>query len=200
MGTVIGITGGSGCGKSLVSSFLAEQGALVIDADKIAREVVEPGQPALAELKEAFGSGILLPDGTLNRKRLGDIVFSNSEKLHILNCITHKYIKKEIENRAEHAGQALTVIDAPLLFETGLDRLCGATIAVLSAWEMRVRRIMERDALTREQAEKRIAAQPEDAFYRARADYVLSNLGAPEQVRLESLALLNKILRGANGV
>ncbi len=200
MGTVIGITGGSGCGKSLVSSFFAEQGTLVIDADKIAREVVEPGQPALAELTEAFGSGILLSDGTLNRKRLGDIVFSNSGKLHILNCITHKYIKKEIENRVECAGQALTVIDAPLLFETGLDRLCDVTIAVLSAWETRVRRIMERDALTKEQAEKRIAAQPEDAFYSARADYVLSNLGDTEQVRLESLALLNKILRGANGV
>lgn len=183
MSTVIGLTGGTGCGKSAAAEYLQKKGAVIIDADRIAREITEPGQPALLRLAAAF-PGILQTDGSLNRKKLGTLVFSDSEALERLNGITHAYIINEIEKRLAASSRPLTVIDAPLLLECGLERLCDCCIAVLADRSLRLQRIIERDHLTEEEAFNRIASQPEDSFYRSRCRFILENnssLSALEQ-------------------
>lgn len=183
MSTVIGLTGGTGCGKSAAAEYLQKKGAVIIDADRIAREITEPGQPALLRLTAAF-PGILQTDGSLNRKKLGTLVFSDPEALERLNGITHAYIINEIEKRLAASSQPLTVIDAPLLLECGLERLCDCCIAVLANRSLRLQRIIERDHLTEEEAFNRIASQPEDSFYRSHCRFILENnssLSALEQ-------------------
>ncbi len=175
MAVILGLTGGTGCGKSTVATYWAQCGAAIVDADRIAREIVMPGKPALAELAAAFDD-ILCDDGSLNRKKLGALAFEDPQKLHILNRITHTYIIQEIKNRLT-ALQAtpLVVIDAPLLLECNLDNLCTACVAVLADTALRSKRIMARDGLTAAQAEARIQAQPEDSFYQQRCRFILYN-------------------------
>ncbi len=174
MSIIIGLTGGSGSGKSTVALCFKNAGARIIDADRIARDVVAVGRPALAEIANTF-TDVLLPDGSLNRKKLGAIVFSDKNTLAKLNKITHAYIIKEIKETLENHPQPLTVIDAPLLFECGLEQLCSVCIAVLSDRKVRLERIMKRDGLTEALAKSRIDVQPDDDFYRTRCDYVIEN-------------------------
>ncbi len=171
---VLGLTGGTGAGKSTVASYLAQKGAFMIDADKISREVLKKGMPALTEVSAAF-SDVLLPDGSLNRKKLAAMVFSDEEKLHTLNRITHKYIIKEIKEALASSKEELTVIDAPLLFEAGLERLCDACLFVTAEKSTRLKRICVRDGLTTEEANARIRAQQEDAFYKQKNCYMIEN-------------------------
>lgn len=174
MNTILGLTGGTGCGKSTVAEYLQKKGAEIIDADEIARFVVTPGQPALAEIAAAF-TDVLLSDGTLNRKKLGSLVFSDAAARSKLNEITHAYIINEIKIRLARTTCPLTVIDAPLLFECGLDSLCTACVGVLADVRARKERIMLRDGLTEEEALNRINAQPTDAFYRNRCRFIIEN-------------------------
>ncbi len=174
MSIVIGLTGGSGSGKSTVALCFKNAGARIIDADQIARDVVAIGRPALAEIANTF-TDVLLPDGSLNRKKLGAIVFSDKNALAQLNKITHAYIIKAIKEILENHPQPLTVIDAPLLFECGLEPLCSVCVAVLSDRKTRLERIMKRDGLTEDLAKSRIDAQPDDDFYRTRCDYIIEN-------------------------
>ncbi len=171
---VIGITGGSGCGKSYICESLARLGFLVIDCDKIAREVMEPGKPCLLEVAEFFGKEIL-EDERLNRKKLAEIVFSNPEKLAMLNRITHKYILESIYNRIEKEAADRILIDGAVLIESGVK--CDAMIGVLADKEERIRRIMARDGLSRQDAERRIGAQKPDSFYEENCDFVVYNNG-----------------------
>ena len=173
MNLVLGLTGGSGCGKSAAARYLAKKGAFIIDADEIARSVVMPGQPALCEIAAAFHD-VLLPDGTLNRKKLGALVFADKTALHTLNKITHPHIINEIKKNLE-TPRRLIVIDAPLLFECGLDKLCSTCLCILSDTALRLKRIMERDQLTKEAAEARIKAQPTNDFYLSRCQFVIEN-------------------------
>lgn len=188
MSIVIGLTGGTGSGKSTAAAFFKNKGANIIDADVIARDIVRPGMPTLADIAKAFDD-ILLADGTLNRKKLGTIVFNDDQALLQLNSITHTYIIKEIETRIQASSASLIVIDAPLLVECGLERLCHATIAILSEIPLRAERIMQRDNLTMAAAAARINAQPTDAFYRQHCQYVLENNETPELLEqaLESI-------------
>ncbi len=190
MDVVIGLTGGTGCGKSTAAAYLQKKGAYIIDADKIARKITAPGTPALAEIAASF-QDVLLPDGTLNRKKLGSLVFSDAESLNKLNKITHTYIIKEIEGLLSASPRPLTVIDAPLLFECGLERLCTACIGVLASRPRRFERIMERDGLSEAEAGRRIDAQPPDAYYRARCRYIIENDGDPTAME----QTLNTILK-----
>lgn len=176
MAVVLGLTGGTGCGKSTVAAHWAKQGAAVIDADQTAREIVMPNKPALAELAAAFDD-ILCPDGSLNRKKLGCLVFSDPEKLHTLNRITHTYIIQAIKEKLAQLQNELIVIDAPLLLECELDDLCTACAAVLAERSVRMQRIMARDGLSSEQAAARIDAQPVDSFYKARCRFIMHNNG-----------------------
>ncbi|MBE7048755.1 MAG: dephospho-CoA kinase [Ruminococcaceae bacterium] len=192
MGVVIGLTGGTGCGKSMAATYLQQKGAYVIDADQIARHIVEPGQPALTEIAAVFPD-VLLPDGTLNRKKLGSLVFADRKALATLNHITHRYIIAEIEKLIDEGKQSFIVIDAPLLLECGLDRLCTLCIAICSNKENRLHRIMERDNLTKTDALNRINAQPADHFYRTHCQHIIENNGEAEAVMVALDAILKEL-------
>ena len=175
---VLGLTGPSGAGKSLTASRLAELGFVVVDADRVAREVMVPGSECLRELQAAFGDGIRAPDGSLDRPALARIVFGDAGALRRLNGITHPHIVAAIAGRLrelERAGCRKAVLDAPALYESGADRLCDRTAAVVASPEIRLERILRRDGISREQAEARIAAQPPREYYTGRADAVIDS-------------------------
>lgn len=177
MQKIIGLTGPSGAGKSTVSEAFRALGAHTIDADIIARRVVEKGKPALSEIENAFGSGVMRADGTLDRRALADIVFHSPEELHKLNKITHKYITEEIQAEIGRFKESVVVIDAAVLFESGLNRLCDCVVCVTADKKTRVARIMKRDGLTEKMALDRINAQQEDAFYIKNSDFHIENNG-----------------------
>lgn len=194
---VIGITGGPASGKSLVAREFKRLGADVIDADRVAREVLAPGKEAYKEVVRAFGSGVLRPDGTIDRKALAKIVFSDPERLALLNSITHppiiEIIKKRISVMRRSEAKGPVVVDAPLLFETGLDTEMDAVIVVRADMEEMVRRIMARDGLSRSEALSRIGAQmPVDEKAR-RADYVIDSSKDPDRTRAEARRLYEVI-------
>lgn len=190
---VFGLTGGSGAGKSTVADALRNFGVYVIDADKIARQIAERGEPCLRELCEEFGDDILEPDGSLNRRRLGDMVFSDSKKLKSLNRITHKYIKENIVSLLSVCDCRLAAIDGAVIIGSEIERLCDFMISVLADREVRIRRILERDSLTPEQAESRLKSQPEDNFYIRNSDYVIYNNGSTEELNLEIRRVFEEI-------
>ncbi len=195
MKKIIGLTGPSGAGKSTISGILQDAGAYVIDADCVARRVVEKGMPALLELKEAFGTHIILEEGTLDRKALAKLAFSTPENLHKLNQITHKYIIAEIKREIEENERSVFVIDAAALFESGLDGICHKTVSVTAERSARIGRIMARDGLSQTEATARIDAQQPDDFYISRSDFHIENTGAQEAL----FAQVNQILKDVSG-
>ena len=170
---VIWLTGGSGSGKSTAAKYFVQKGFVLVDADKIAREILNKGTAAYNEVVQHFGEGILLTDKSVNRRGLGDIVFSDKESLDVLNSIMHKYITREIMQAI--SGEEKYLIDAPLPNKYGIE--CDKTVAVTAPYETRVNRIMSRDNITREQAEKRIASQISDSEYEEISDAVIKNDG-----------------------
>ena len=173
---IIGVTGRSGCGKSLLSARLEQMGAQVLDADKIYAELLQTENPMTGMLNHRFPG--VWKDGVLDRKKLADIVFSDEQARLDLNFITHSQVKAEMHYRTVHSDSKLIVLDVPLLFESGIDRLCDVTLAVLADREGSLLRIMKRDGIDRARAEARLNSQPDDAFYRARADLLLHNRGS----------------------
>jgi len=177
----IGLTGGIACGKSTVAAMLARRGAAVIDIDRIAREVVEPGRPALAAIAEKFGQAVLQPDGTLDRKKLGAIVFADPAKRKELERITHPAIRAEMKDRMrrfeEEDPDRLIVVDVPLLFESGLESYFDKIMVVYVPRDEQKRRLMARDSLTEEEAEQRLKAQMDIEEKKRRADIVIDNSG-----------------------
>ena len=172
---IIGLTGGSGTGKSTIVNFFLERGFIVLDFDKISRDICQVGMPCLNELSDNFGKEILNIDGSLNRKYLGNIVFSDKTKLELLNKITHKYIIKEMYRFLDtHKGKKI-IFDAPLLFESKIDELCDYTIAVLAEKSIRIKRIINRDNISQEQAINRINSQQPDSFYKEKANIIINN-------------------------
>lgn len=176
---IIGLTGPTGAGKGTFSQIAVRAfGAEHIDTDKIARQVVEPGSAGLAALVGYFGNGILRADGSLDRKKLAAIVFSDRSKLAALNGITHPLVEKEVEKRLVDARERLcpfAVIDAPLLFESGEDKLCDVTVGILADEQTRLLRILARDGIDREAAEKRLSAAKSNEYFRERCGYILEN-------------------------
>lgn len=179
----VGLTGGIGSGKSEVSRRLAARGAVVIDADKIAREVVEPGTPGLAEIVEAFGEEVLRPDGTLDRERLGAIVFSDPEKLKILNGIVHPKVGERTQQlQREAPDDAVVVYDVPLLAENDLAPLYDVVVVVDTPDEVRLERLRRFRNMPEADARARIAAQaPREERLRI-ADIVIGNEGSLEEL------------------
>ena len=173
---IIGVTGRSGCGKSLLSARLEQMGAQVLDADKIYAELLKTENPMTGMLNHRFPG--VWKDGVLDRKKLADIVFSDEQARLDLNFITHSQVKAEMHYRTVHSDSKLIVLDVPLLFESGIDRLCDVTLAVLADREGSLLRIMKRDGIDRARAEARLNSQPDDAFYRARVDLLLHNRGS----------------------
>ncbi|MCP3868214.1 MAG: dephospho-CoA kinase [Gammaproteobacteria bacterium] len=156
---VIGLTGGIGCGKTAVSDLFAEQGAPVIDADIISREVVEPGQPALAEITRRFGSDSLLPDGQLDRKKLRGIVFDDPGARHDLEGILHPLIGRRMRERIGEFKTPYVILSVPLLLETSQQDTVDRILVVDCAPKQQIERICARDGASRAQAEQVLAAQ-----------------------------------------
>lgn len=170
---IIGITGGSGCGKSYISGILRGRGIPVIDADKVAHEVMEAGKPCCREIIEYFGTKTA--DGGVDRKKLAEIVFADEKKLEMLNKITHKYILESINNRIEHESSDTVCVDGATLIESGMH--CDVMVGVLADVQARRMRIIARDGISPREADARIGAQPADAFYDERCDVIIRNDG-----------------------
>jgi len=197
---IIGLTGGIASGKSTVSKILQDLGACIIDADKIARRIVEPGQPALSEIQAAFGRGILLADGTLDRKNLGEIVFNNSTARQRLNAITHDRIKLaigEAVEKAAAAGYNIVVLDVPLLLEVGWQHLADTVWVVYIDRETQIARLMERDGLTGTEAMARIQSQMSLDDKKVYADTVIDNSGSLAETRRQVAKALSAAQKAA---
>lgn len=174
---ILGLTGGSGTGKSAACTAFARLGCGVIDADATYRTLCDTCEPMLEEIQNVFGD-VFSTDGKLDRKKLGAIVFADAQKLQQLNAITHPYIRQAARDAFaaySKRGCLLCIYDAPVLFEGQMETLCDKTCAVLAARNTRIARIVARDAVTEEYAALRIDAQKDDAFYRERCDYIVQN-------------------------
>lgn len=174
---VIGLTGQTGAGKSTVSNAMKKCGCGIIDADKIAREAVEPKTACLKMLTNAFGCDIINEDGSLNRKKLAGKAFSSKENTQLLNEITHPYIVELTKQRiAEYfaSGCNIVVFDAPQLFESGSDKLCDIIVSVIASQECRLARIISRDGISREQALSRMKVQLSEEYFKRHSDYIIN--------------------------
>ena len=177
---VVGLTGQTGAGKSTVSKIFASNGFSIIDADQVARKVVEKGTKCLEEIADFYGSSVINNDGTLNRKALAGIVFADKTKLETLNTITYPYITGEILRQIRvHSmkGEKLILLDAPTLFESRADDFCEIIISVLADADIREKRIISRDGLTQDQARRRMNSQLDEEFFRSHSDYIIHNNG-----------------------
>lgn len=177
----IGLTGGIACGKSTVAELLVRRGAILIDADRIAREVVEPGEPALLEVSRFFGQAVLREDGSLDRKALGTIVFADADKRKQLETILHPRIRQRMQERLAETERdfpdRLAVVDVPLLYESRMENLFSEIMVVYVPAEVQTERLMARDGLTEEEARQRLAAQWPIEEKKRRADVVIDNSG-----------------------
>jgi dephospho-CoA kinase len=178
---LVGLTGGIATGKSTVSAMLARHGAVIIDADVLAREVVEPGQPALAEIVREFGRAVLQPDGTLDRKRLGAVVFGDPERRRRLEAITHPAIRERFARRLaglmSSGFDGVVIFDAPVMIESGNDRNVDTVVVVATDEETQIRRLMARDGIEREDALRKVRSQMPIAEKARLADHVIDNSG-----------------------
>src|SRR6201993_5246727 len=188
----IGLTGGIGAGKSAVSAAFAQCGAIIVDGDVIAREVVQPGTEGLASLVEAFGKDILLPDGSLDRPALAAKAFRDDEARKKLNGIVHPLVgNRRSEIIASVSDDAVVVEDIPLLVESGMAPLFPLVVVVHADAEVRVRRLVEQRGMSEEDARARIAAQADDEQRRAVADVWLDNSSTPEELAQRAHAVWN---------
>ena len=187
---IIGITGGSGCGKTTLLNLIRNRGGLVLDCDAIYHELLHSDERMLADIGARF-PGVVV-EGQLDRKKLGAIVFADEAALLDLNRITHAAVKREVLRRLE-TKPVHAAIDAIGLFEGKLAELCDVTVAVLAPEEDRVRRLMARDGISEEYARSRIAAQHSDGWYREKCGHVLTNNGSIDAFATKCLAFLDTI-------
>lgn len=193
---VIGLTGQTGAGKTTVSEEFARAGFAVVNADEVAHSVMEIGSRCLKAVAQEFGLHILSEDSSLDRRALGDIVFSDRDKLKRLSDITNPYILETIGKKIQQSGAPFLLLDAPTLFESGADRLCDRVLCLLADREVRRERIMRRDGLTPERADKRIDSQHDDEYYISRSNYVLYNNDTVENLRLRTADIIHRITCG----
>ena len=189
---VFGITGGSGAGKGAVSDIFRALGVYVIDADAVGHEVTN-SRECLDELTARFGKNILNSDGTIDRRVLGNIVFAGETELVALNSITHKYIRDKIAELIENSGAELCAIDGAVIIGSVVEPLCEFIVAVTADRETRIKRITERDSITRESAVRRIDAQPGDEFYIKNARYIIENNKGKDDLQREVYSVYRQI-------
>ena len=187
---IIGITGGSGCGKTTLLSSIAQAGGLVLDCDAIYHSLLKTDLSLLDAIERRFPGTV--ERGQLNRKALGAIVFADSQSLQDLNLITHTAVKAEVLRRME-GWQGPVAIDAIGLFESGLAELCDITVAVTAPVEHRVKRLILRDGISEEYARSRICAQHDDSWFREKCSYVLENDGQLDVFQAKCVAFLRDI-------
>ena len=195
---VLGLTGQSGAGKGVFSAAsLKNEGFAVLDTDKTAREVVQKGQPCLDELVRCFSDEILNDDGTLNRRKLATVAFCDEIKHCQLNKITHFYIMQKIEQwvkDCEKQGVKCAIIDAPLLFESGADKLCDMTLGIIAPYEIRLERIMSRDGIDEKNGKIRLDSQPKDEFFLEKCTYILKNDASADEFEKKAQQFINDTL------
>ncbi len=187
---IIGITGGTGCGKTTLLGEIAERGGLILDCDSIYHELLRSDAEMLSQIAQRFPSAV--ENGVLDRKTLGEQVFSDEQALLDLNAITHRAVKAEVQRRLDGV-KGLAAIDAIALFESGLSELCDVTVAVSAPRADRIRRLMKRDGISREYACKRIDAQKDADFFARHCDAVLYNGGDLEDFRLKCRQWLEQL-------
>ncbi|EHC6172567.1 dephospho-CoA kinase [Listeria monocytogenes serotype 1/2a] len=198
MGKTIGLTGSVATGKSTVSSMIQQAGIPLVDADIAARKVVEPGTEGLKEIVAYFGEEILLADGTLNRAKLGEIIFKDKEKREKLNEITHPRVKEymlETRERFFRAGEELVFFDIPLLFESHLESLVDQIIVVWTTPETELKRLMERNNLTKEEALARINSQIGIDEKAKKADFVINNNESLEKTQKQVYTFIERFVK-----
>ena len=197
----IALTGGIATGKSHVAGRLREAGVPVVDADQLSREVVEPGTPGLAAIVARFGSDILASTGSLDRARLGQIVFRDAAARRDLEAIVHPAVRQRVDNFFTGLPEAtpLAVADIPLLFETGGERRFDKVIVVACSPDTQIARVMARNGLSRADAERRVASQLPIENKVRRADYVIKTDGTHAETDAQVAALLDELRRGSHG-
>lgn len=198
---MIGLTGGIASGKSLVARVFKDLGAHVIDADRIVHELLEPEQPAYREVLDHFGKDILLPNGGIDRRKLGEIVFKNPDKRAWLNSCLHPKVFNAYTVQVQHLQsrqpETIVILDAALLIETGYHRNMDKIVVVYADPEQQIRRLSLRDKFTREQALIRITSQMPLAEKRAHADYVIDNTGSREDTETQAREVFRKLKQDA---
>ena len=187
---ILGITGGTGCGKTTLLNCIAERGGLILDCDAIYHDLLRTDPELLRAIEARFPGSV--ENGTLQRKKLGNLVFSDEKALEDLNAITHGAVKAEVLRRLSEKPR-LAAIDAIALFEGGLATLCDITVAVTAPEEARIQRLMVRDGIGRDYAKRRIAAQKSAEWFRERCDYCLENNRTQADFQKTCLAFLRKL-------
>jgi len=201
---LVGLTGGIASGKSLVARVFKDQGAHVIDADRIVHELLEPEQQAWKEVIGYFGRDILLQDEKIDRRKLGEIVFTDAEKRSWLNNCLHPRVflayTTQVKHLRERSPETIVVLDAALLIETGYDRNMDKTVVVYAERAQQIERLIARDKLSREQALARIASQMPLSEKRSHASYVIDNTGAREATKQQALDVFLKLKQDAERI
>lgn len=187
---ILGITGGTGCGKTTLLNLIEDLGGLVLDCDAIYHDLLKQDPTLLSAIEARFPGSV--ENGTLNRKKLGNLVFSDPEALADLNKIAHGAVKKEVLCQLKEAP-ALAAIDAIALFEGGLATLCDVTVAVTAPEDVRIQRLMARDNISESYARQRIAAQHSESWFRENCDYVLHNDSTIDAFATKCLAFFRHI-------
>ena len=193
---VVGLTGQTGAGKTSVCKIFSDKNFSVINADHISRLVVEKGRPCLDEISKYFGNDILNADGTLDRSKLGQIVFTDKDKLELLNSIIYPYITAEILKLIKEfssEGRQLILLDAPTLFESHSDDFCEVIVSVIADENIRLKRIMKRDNISAEAAQNRINSQLNEEFFLKNSDYIIENNGSMNKLYESAETVADKI-------
>ena len=185
---ILGITGGTGCGKTTLLNLIRQQNGLILDCDAIYHQLLQTDTAMLSAIEARFPG--VVEERILNRKKLGAIVFADEQALLDLNAITHAAVKQEVLQQLE-AKPTLAAIDAIALFEGGLAELCDVTVAVTAPMDARIARLMARDGISEDYARSRIAAQHEDGWYQTRCDHVLENDGTLDAFATKCIAFLH---------
>jgi len=195
---VIGLTGGIATGKSTVSAILKKAGAVIIDADRIARQVVKKGLPAYREILENFGESILLPDGEINRSVLGNIIFTEPHRKQLLNRIVHPHVKREMDRRLNAlenpSPDTIVVLDIPLLFEAEMHKDIAEVIVVYAPEHIQIKRLMKRDNISEADAVARVQSQMPIEEKKNRATVVIDNSGTMEDTRKQTLQIFEALI------
>ena len=194
---LVGLTGGIASGKSFVASLLAEHGASTIDADEVAREVVSLGSPGLAAVASAFGPDVILPSGELDRKRLGDVIFSDPESRLRLEAILHPLIKIRTTELINSQSSEIVVYSVPLLVEAKVDYPFDSVITVEAGQENQIERLVKSRSLAQDEAKKRVSAQTTEAKRVERANFVIDSSGSKEETKKQVDAIWQLLVTAA---
>lgn len=194
---LIGLTGGIATGKSTVSAMFKKAGAIIIDADRIARAVVKKGLPAYREIVAQFGTEVLLPDGEINRNMLGDIIFNDPHKKQLLNRIVHPHVNEEVNRQIKQTQKthpnAVVVLDVPLLIEAGMHNNLSEIIVVYAPQDIQIQRLMQRDRISEADALARVQSQMPIEEKKQQATLVIDNSGTIENTRRQTLDIFERL-------